>query len=124
MIFIDHLFFNCFDHYKKGAYRKKANAIAVLYITVVEASLLLVLSVVFSGFLQRLHVPTITPGRAWILFIVAAWVLYFKNEIKFSGKKRKVMNANRTKKTSYGIVTLWLIPVVAVFLSILFLRVF
>ena len=124
MTIFDQLFFNSFDYYKKATYKKKANAIAIFYITLVQASLLLVLGVFFSKFFHQMHVETMSAPKAWVLFAIVSLVLYFKNWIQYSGKKRKIMNANQKKKSSYGIITLWLIPVVAVFLAIIFLRVF
>ncbi|WP_035480201.1 hypothetical protein [Gelidibacter mesophilus] len=124
MTIFDQLFFNSFNHYKKGTLKAKANAIAILYITIVQASLLLVLGVFFAEFFNKMHVTTMSSTKAWVLFVIVALLLYFKNWIQYSGKKRKILNANQKKKTVYGIFTLWLIPLVAVFLAMLFLRLF
>ena len=124
MTIFDQLFYNSFNHYKNGSFKKKANTIAINYITLVQASLLLVLGVFFAEFFSQMNVATMTTTKAWLLFVIVVLVLHFKNWIQYSGKKRKIMNANQSKKTNYGIVTLWLIPVVAVFLAIIFLRVF
>lgn len=124
MTFFDQLFFNSFNFYKKGTYKKKANTIAIYYITLVQASLLLVLGVFFAEFFHQMHVATMTTTKAWILFFIVSVVLYFKNWIQYSGKKRKILNANQKKKTNYGIFTLWLIPAVAIFLAVIFLKVF
>ncbi|TDU43340.1 hypothetical protein BXY82_0751 [Gelidibacter sediminis] len=123
MTIFDQLFFNSFNYYKKSAYRTEANRIAIAYITLVQASLLLVLGVFFAEFFQQMHVDTMSSSNAWILFAVASLFLYFKNWIQYSGKKRKIMNAKQQKKTGYGIFTLWLIPVVAIFLAVMFLKV-
>lgn len=124
MTIFDQLFFNSFNHYKKGTYKKKANNISILYITIVQASLLLVLGVFFAEFFNKMNVETMSSTKAWALFLIVSLVLYFKNWIQYSGKKRKILNANQKKKADYNIYTLWLIPVVALFLAVLFLRVF
>jgi len=124
MTIFDQLFFNCFNYYKKSAYKAKANRIAIFYITLVQVSLLLVLGVFFAEFFNQMNVVTMSATKAWVLFAMTGLILYFKNWIQYSGKKRKIMNAKQSKKTAYGILTLWLIPVVAVFLAILFLKVF
>ncbi|RXJ52529.1 hypothetical protein [Gelidibacter gilvus] len=124
MTLFDQLFFNSFNHYKNGTYKKKANTIAILYITIVQASILLVLGVFFAEFFHQMHVATMTATKAWVLFVLASLILYFKNWIQYSGKKRKIMNANQKKKSSYGIFTLWLIPAVAIFLAVIFMKVF
>ena len=124
MTLFDQLFFNSFNHYKRGTYKKKANSIAIVYITIVQASFLLVLGVFFAEFFHQMHVTTMSATKAWILYALACLLLYFINWIQYSGKKRKIMNANQKKKSNYGIWTLWLIPSVALFLAMLFLRVF
>lgn len=123
MTIFDQLFFNSFDYYKKTAYKNKANKIAILYITLVQVALLLVLGVFFAEFFQQMHVNTMSATNAWVLLTVASLILYFKNWIQYSGKKRKIMNANQKKNTGYGIFTLWLIPIVAIFVALLFLKV-
>ncbi|WP_163516129.1 hypothetical protein [Gelidibacter japonicus] len=124
MTLFDQLFFNSFNHYKRGTYKKKANSIAIVYITIVQASFLLVLGVFFAEFFHQMHVSTMSATKAWILYALACLLLYFINWIQYSGKNRKIMNANQKKKSNYGIWTLWLIPSVALFLAMLFLRVF
>lgn len=124
MTVFDQLFFNSFDHYKKGTYKKNANTIAVYYITLVQMSLLLVLGVFFAEFFSKMHVVTMSSAKAWTLFVVVSFFIYFKNWMRYGGKKRRVLNALPKKKTDYNIWTLWLIPVVAVFLAFAFLRVF
>ena len=124
MTIFDQLFFNSFNHYKKGSYKKNANIIATSYITLVQASLLLVLGVFFAEFFHQMHVATMTATKAWVLFVIVSIVLYFKNSIQYSGKKRKILNAKHMKNTNHSIWILWLIPIVAVFLALLFLKVF
>lgn len=124
MTVFDQLFFNSFNHYKKSTLKKNANAIAIGYITVVQVSLLLVLGVFFAEFFNKMHVDTMSATNAWVLFILASVILYFINWIQYSGKKRKIMNANQKRSSNYGVLTLWLIPVVTIFLAIIFLKVF
>lgn len=124
MTLFDQLFFNSFNYYKKSTFKKNANAIAISYITIVQASLLLVLGVFFAEFFNKMHVDTMSAVNAWVLFVLASLILYFVNWIQYSGKKRKIMNANQKKPSHYGVFTLWLIPVVAVFLAIIFLKIF
>lgn len=124
MTLFDQLFFNSFNSYKNGTYKKKANTIAIVYITIVQASLLLVLGVFFAEFFHQMHVATMSATKAWVLFALASLLLYFINWIQYSGKKRKIMNANQKKKSGYGVFTLWLIPAVAIFLAVIFMKAF
>lgn len=54
MSFFDQLFFNVFNHLKKGRYKKSANDIAMFYITLVQGSFLLVLGVFFAEFFNQM----------------------------------------------------------------------
>lgn len=124
MNLFDQLFFNSFNYYKRSSFKKNANNIAIAYITLVQASLLLFLGVFFAEFFHKMHVDTMSSTSAWVLLLIALIILYFINWIQYSGKKRKIMNANQKKIATYGVFTLWLIPVIALFLAIIFLKVF
>lgn len=124
MTIFDQLFFNSFNLYKKGSLKKHATTIAVYYITIVQSLLLLALGAFFAEFFRQMQVSTMNSTRAWSLFALAVMVLYFKNWIQYSGKKRKVMNAQQRKQTSYTKTVLWTIPGVILIVAILFLKIF
>ncbi|MCB0447371.1 MAG: hypothetical protein KDD03_07640 [Gelidibacter sp.] len=124
MTLFDQLFFNAFNYFKTSTFKKSANDLANLYITLVQASLLLLLGVFFAEFFSQMNVMMMSTTKAWALFAIAVFILYFKNWIQYSGKKRKVLNANQNKKTTYSIWALLLIPFVCIFLSILMLKIF
>lgn len=119
----DQLMFSVFKYYK-SKYKQKANSIAVIYITVLESSVVLFLGVLSARFFRQMHVNTMPSDNAWILFGLTVVFLYFKNWLKYSGKKRRVLNANQTKyKTkTYNIFVLWLLPLVIVMFSFAILR--
>ncbi|MFT5848463.1 MAG: hypothetical protein ACJARX_001992 [Psychroserpens sp.] len=120
MTIFDTLFFNVFQHYKPTQ-KKKANTIALYYITGLQCSLLLLSGIVVSSFLNEMNSGTMSSGNAWALFIMACIFLVFKNWIQYSGKKRKVLNAklnNKKKPELYNIWLLWALLVSALVLSI------
>jgi heme/copper-type cytochrome/quinol oxidase subunit 3 len=120
MTIFDTLFFNVFQHYKPTQ-KKKANTIALYYITGLQCSLLLLSGIVVSSFLNEMNSGTMSSGNAWALFIMACIFLVFKNWIQYSGKKRKVLNAklnNKKKPELYNILLLWALLVSALVLSI------
>ena len=125
MTLFDHFVFNIFQHYK-SKYKQRSNTIAILYITFLQSSLVLLLGVFFSIFFNQMHVNTIPSTKAWMLFVIMIAVLYFKNWMFYSGKKRRVLNAKSTKKKAqnFSIRILWLLPFGCIALSILLLQKF
>lgn len=120
MTIFDTLFFNVFQHYKPTQ-KKKANTIALYYITGLQCSLVLLSGIVVSAFLNEMNSGTMSSGNAWALFIMTCIVLVFKNWIQYSGKKRKVLNAklnSKKKPELYNIWLLWALLVTALVLSI------
>ena len=72
----------------------------------------------------QMNVITMSSIKAWTLYVIAVVILLFKNWIQYSGKRRNILNAKQKRKSGYSIWTLWLIPIICVFLSILMLKVF
>jgi hypothetical protein len=123
MNIFDTLFFNVFQHYKP-THKKKANTIALYYITSLQCSLLLLSGLFVSAFLNEMNSGTMSSGNAWALFIMASIFLMFKNWIQYSGKKRKVLNAklnSKQKPESYNIWLLWALLFAGILLSIIIL---
>tara|TARA_R110002033_G_scaffold49978_2_gene96918 strand:- start:4609 stop:4989 length:381 start_codon:yes stop_codon:yes gene_type:complete len=113
MNLFDTLFYNIFSHYKPK-YKQKANNIAIVYITVFQMALLLLLGVFFSGFFRQMNMDTMSSSKAWTLFTLMAIFIYFKNWMQYTGKRRMMIHAKMNKKKSkstYNIYLLWLLPV-------------
>lgn len=125
MTAFDIFFFNIFNHYKKR-FKKRAVTLAVFYISLLQASLILLLGVFSCAFFKQLNVNTVSSGNAWTLFVIVSILIYFKNWIQSSGRKRSVMNAKLSKNKSkkYNILLLWLLPISTIALSIILLQVF
>jgi hypothetical protein len=121
----DQFFFNVFNYYKK-ANKKLASRIAVIYIDLLHISFLLLLGIFFSVFFNQMNVRFMSSEKAWILFVIAAIIICFKNWIQFSGKKRKVMNAkiSNSKSKHFSIWLLWSLPVMCFALSIILSQAF
>jgi hypothetical protein len=123
MTFFDSAYFYVFNYYKTSL-KQKANRIAVFYITILQASLILFLGVLISEFSKQMHVDIITSTNAWTLFAITSLFLYFKNWMLYTGKKRLVINAKLKKQMDYNIWLLWVLPIGITFLSIILLRAF
>jgi len=122
MTIFDQFSLSIFNHYKPR-FKQRANAIAVFYMSLLQSSILLLLGVFFAAFFKQMKVETMSSSKAWTLFIIASVIIYFKNWMGFSGKKRLVLNAKQTKRKSqqHNIWVLWLLPPACIVLSVLLL---
>ena len=122
MTVFDQFALSIFNFYKPR-FKRKANAIAVFYMSLLQASVLLVLGVFFAAFFRQMKVDTMSSSKAWTLFIIVVILIYFKNWMSFSGKKRLVLKAKQTKRKSqeHNIWVLWLLPPACIALAILLL---
>ena len=122
----DILFFNVFQHYKPTK-KKNANTIALFYISTLQCSLLLLSGIIIAVFLNEMNTNTMSSNKAWTIFIMTSIFIYFKNWIQYSGKKRRVLNANRHSKQQpqhYNIWVLWSLLAGSIVLSIILLNAF
>ncbi len=113
MTTFDTLFLHFFKFYKDKK-NKKANRIATVYVTFLQATLLLLLGVFFAGFFSQMNVSTMSSTKAWTLFVLVVVFLSFKNWMNYGGKKRNVLNSKmlKKKKLPYNILLLWFLPFV------------
>tara|TARA_R110000868_G_scaffold182711_3_gene423765 strand:+ start:2955 stop:3335 length:381 start_codon:yes stop_codon:yes gene_type:complete len=113
MTLSDTLFYNIFSYYKPKL-KQKATSIAVVYITILQVSLVLLLGVFFAGFFRQMNMVTMSASKAWTLFVLIAVFIYFKNWMQYTGKRRMMINAKMNKKKSkstYNIYLLWGLPI-------------
>ncbi|WP_299271976.1 hypothetical protein [uncultured Psychroserpens sp.] len=123
MTTFDSFFFTVFQHYKP-THKKKANTIALFYISTLQCSLILLSGILLSAFLNEMNSITISSGKAWAFFIMISIFIYFKNWIQYSGKKRAVINVKRNSKKTpqqYNIWLLWFLLFGSIGLSIILL---
>lgn len=120
----DKLFFRFQDHYK-AKYKKKANSIAAVYISVLQISLVLFLGVLLSKFLNQMHVSSMSTTNAWILFVLIAIAIYFKNWMQYSGRTLTVKKAKYkggVNSIKQPIFVLWLVPIACLILVLILLK--
>ena len=78
MTIFDQFALNIFNHYKPRL-KRKANTITVFYISLLQSALLLLFGVFFSEFFKQMKVNTMSSSNAWMLFVIAIVIIYFKN---------------------------------------------
>jgi hypothetical protein len=73
-----------------------------------------------------MNVDTMSSNKAWSLFAIVVVALYFKNWLNYSGKKRRILNANSTKNKAknFSVFSLWLLPIACIALAVLLLKKF
>ena len=123
MNYFNQLYITVFSRFK-GHFKQKANTIALYYISVVEIALLLLIGVFFNKFLDQMKVVFMTGADAWLLFIMTAVFIHFKNWVNYSGRKRRVLNAKLSSKKGleYSSFLLIVLPIGIVGLSLLMLK--
>ncbi|WNH13779.1 hypothetical protein [Thalassobellus suaedae] len=114
----DILFYSIFLYFKPK-YKQKSNTIAIVYVSVLQCALLLLLGVFFAGFFSKMHVSTMSQEKAWIIFILVSGFVCFKNWMQYTGKRRMMINAkmNKKKSNTYNIWLLFLLPVLVLGLT-------
>lgn len=123
MTLFDHFVFNVFQYYRPR-FKSKANQISILYVTFLQSSLMLLFGVFFSLFFKQMHIKMISSSKGWMLYFISIFVLYFTNWMSYTGKKRRILNANSTKSKAqnFSIWGLWILPLGCIALAIILLQ--
>jgi len=114
----DILFYNVFSYFKPR-YKQKSNTIAIVYISILQCALLLLLGVFFAGFFSQMQVNTMSQEKAWVIFVLVSGFVCFKNWMQYTGKRRMMINAkmNKKKSSNYNIGLLFLLPILVLGLA-------
>ena len=123
MNFFNQLYLTVFSRFK-GRFKQKSNTIALYYVSVVEIALTLLLGVFFIKFLDQMKVVVMSGSNAWLLFVMTAVFIHFKNWVSYSGRKRRVLNAKLSNKKGleYSLFILIVLPIGIIGLSLLMLK--
>ena len=123
MTTFDILFISVYNYYNPK-FKKKANRIALLYISFLKIALLLLLGVFFGKFFDQMNTIVMSEENGWTLFGIASIIIHLSSWLKYNGKNRMVLNAKMTrrKSTKYNIWTLWMLPFGILTLAILLLK--
>ncbi|WOD44740.1 hypothetical protein [Hwangdonia lutea] len=118
MTVFDQFYYSIFSFYKKR-YKQKANTLALMYVSVLQISLVFLLGCFFAAFFNQLHADTMSSTSAWTLFIIGSIGIHFKNWIQYTGKRRMMINAKmiKKKKPQTNIWLLWVLPFVVLGLA-------
>ncbi len=118
---LDHYYISVFNHYKKTL-GKRSLTLALLYINLLELSILFALAAFFKAFASQMRVLTIASTKFWILLGIVSLFIIFKNWMRYNGKKRNVLNA-KLKAKSISIFLLWFLPIGCLLIAFVLLQV-
>ena len=118
---LDNYYISVFNYYKKSL-GKRSLTLALLYINLLELSILLALGTFFMAFVKQMRVLTISSTKFWVLFGIVALFVIFKNWMRYNGKKRNVLNA-KLKAKSTSIYLLWFLPIGCLIIAFVLLQV-
>ena len=123
MNYFNQLYLTVFSRFK-GRFKQKANTIALFYTSVLQIALLFLGGVFFIKFLEQMKVVVMSESNAWVLFIMTAVFIHFKNWVSYSGRKRRVLNAKLSNKKGleYSLFMLIVLPVGIIGLALLMLQ--
>ena len=105
---LDTLYISIFNHYKKTLGKKSIN-IALLYISILEVSIVFVISAFFMAFASQMNMLIMSSSKFWVLFSLITFLIISKNWMRYNGKKRLILNA-KSKRNDTSIYLLWLFP--------------
>lgn len=114
----DILFFNVFNHYKSSS-PKKANKIAVVYTSLIQILLLIILGMIFRMFCMQMNIAAFNSETSWIVSILASIFIYFNNWMTYTGKKRIKIKSGIKNSKDYNIWLLWFLPIIFFLLIVL-----
>ena len=97
MNYFNRLYLTTFNRFK-ARFRQKANTIALFYVSIVEIAIILLLGIFFIKFLDQMKVIIMNGTNGWLLFIILALFIHFKNWLSYSGRKRRIINAKLSIK--------------------------
>jgi hypothetical protein len=124
MNYFNRLYLTTFNRFK-ARFRQKANTIALFYVSIVEIAITLLLGIFFIKFLDQMKVIIMNGTNGWLLFIILALFIHFKNWLSYSGRKRRILNAKLSikKDLEYSLFVLISLPLGLLGLSLIMLEV-
>ena len=124
MNYFNQLYLTTFNRFK-ARFRQKANTIAFFYVSIVEIAITLLLGIFFIKFLDQMKVVITNGTNGWLLFIILALFIHFKNWLNYSGRKRRILNAKLSNKKDleYSLFILISLPLGLLGLSLIMLEV-
>ena len=118
---LDIFYISIFNYYKKRL-GKRSLTIAFLYINFLELSIILAFGAFFKAFASQMRIVILSSTKFWVLFGIIALFVVFKNWLRYTGRKRNILNA-KLKDKATSIYLLWLLPFSSLAIGFILLQV-
>lgn len=115
----DYLYLNIFNYYQPRI-KQKAGNLAIIYISLVQIAIFVLLVKFFLVFGKQMNLVGLSTSKIIFILIFGSLVIYFKNWMHYTGRKRNVLKSKLKRRPEHSIIVLWLIPMALIFLNILF----
>ena len=115
----DQLYLNVFNYYQPRL-KQKAGKLAIIYLSVVQIVTFTLLVKFFIVFGKQMNLAGLSTSKIVFILIFGSLVIYFKNWMTYTGRKRTVLKSKLKKRSEHSIIVLWLIPLALIFLNVLF----
>jgi hypothetical protein len=115
----DNLYLKVFNFYKPRL-KQKAGNLAVIYISLVQIAIFILLMEFFLVFSKQMNFAGLSTSKVIFIIIFGCFGIYFKNWMTYTGRKRNVLKSKLKNKNDQSIVVLWLIPIALMFLCVMF----
>ena len=119
VIMFNNLYINVFNYYQPKL-RQKAGNLAVFYISFIQIMLFILLMEFFVAFSKQMNLSGLSTSKIIFLLVSGSIVIYFKNWMTYTGRKRNMLRSKFKKHSERSIIVLWLIPLALIFLNVLF----
>jgi len=115
----DNLYLNVFNYYRPRL-KQKAGNLAAFYISLVHIAIFILLIEFFLMFGKQMNLSGLSVSKIIFLIIFGSLIIYFKNWMSYTGRKRNMLKTKLKKNSEHSIIVLWLIPVALIFLCVIF----
>ena len=129
MDFFDQIFYKVLTYYQdragKGQHARAVSK-AILYISLLEASLVFLLAALILKLVGRNYAFDLTAGKFWTSLILTSIGIYLFNVLQYNGRRRMKIKSRligRHKKTTQ-IIIFWVVPLALIALTLILLKAF
>ena len=118
---LDTFYISVYNHIKKRS-GKGALRIALYYIVFLELLLLFLLGIFFMAFAKQMKLQVMSDTKAIVLFVIIGLFIFFKNWMRYNGKRRTILNA-KSNRVVHPVWKLVLFPILCVLLAVILLQI-
>jgi len=125
MINFNHIFISVLNHLSQKLKKQKAIRYSILYITILQLSLIIFLSIVSIKFFLQFNITLFNTSNLWGILILTTIIVYFRNWMFYTGKKiNSIKSKLKPSNSGINIYALYAIPFILIISSFLLKNVY